>query len=106
MPSIRRALAVLAVSGCLAQSGCTLAKPVVGVFTGPVVLLASAAGSGGWCGGDGRAVLCVFVVLAAIGAGGGLCTGIVSDIQVLTGAAEEPCQNWWDPFRTNTMARR
>lgn len=107
MLTVRRALPVLLVGTCLLQSGCTLAKPVVGVFTGPVVLLAgSGGGGGGWgcgCRGDGRAVLYLFAVLAVVGAGGGLVTGIISDVQVLTGAASDPCDNWWDPFRTNTM---
>jgi hypothetical protein len=85
------------------MSGCTLAKPLVGAVTGPIVLLAGTGGSCCNCGGDGRAVLCLFAFAAAIGAGGGLVTGIISDVQVLTGAADDPCRNWWEPFRTNTM---
>ena len=105
MPSARRAMMVLLVGTCLLQSGCTLTKPVVGAFTGPAVLLTGGSGSGWGCGcrGDGRAVLYLFAVLAVVGAGGGLVTGIISDVQVLTGAASEPCHNWWEPFRTNTM---
>lgn len=35
-------------------------------------------------------------------AGVGLVTGIVSDVQALTGDARDPCRNWYDPFATNT----
>jgi hypothetical protein len=41
-------------------------------------------------------------VMAAVGAVGGLVTGVISDFQVLTGAADDPCRNWADPFKTNT----
>lgn len=101
MPSVRRSLAcafsLLAVTG----SGCTLAKPVVGVVTGPVILFGGG-GGGGCCCDDGRGAAAVFVVLAGIGAGAGLVTGIISDVQALAGEARDPTANWWDPFATNT----
>jgi hypothetical protein len=45
--------------------------------------------------------------MSCCGAVGGLVTGVISDVQVLSGAAEStPTQNWWDPFRTNTSEVR
>jgi hypothetical protein len=103
MPSVRRALAVVFLLGCSLASGCTLAKPLVGVVTGPVIMLGHSNGDfGGGCGCDGRAVVCVFLAMSAIGAGAGLVTGIISDVQAITGQAHDPIDNWWDPFATNT----
>jgi hypothetical protein len=84
-----------------AGSGCTLAKPIVGVFTGPAVILGHCDGDWGGNWGDGRAVVAVFAVMAAIGAVGGLVTGVISDVHVLCGNVREPCRNWADPFKTN-----
>ena len=109
MPSFARSL-VLCLAGFLvvsSASGCTLVKPVVGAVTGPVVLLAASGGQGIGCGcQDGRAILVLFAVAAAIGAGGGLVTGIISDVQALCGVADDPCRNWQHPFATNTGASR
>ena len=44
--------------------------------------------------------------MAAVGATGGLVTGIVSDVQVVLGEVENPTNNWWDPFAFNTSACR
>jgi hypothetical protein len=44
----------------------------------------------------------VFLVASAVGAVAGLATGIYSDVQFLCGRAPDPCENWWDPFATNT----
>lgn len=83
-------------------AGCTLVKPVVGAFTAPIQVLGNS--NGQWCGcsGDGRGIVLVFAVVAAVGAVGGLATGIVSDVNVLRGVADDPCANFWDPFATNT----
>jgi len=94
--------ALLAIS--LGTGGCTLCKPLVGAVTGPVVVLANSNGNWGGCGCDGRAIVAVFVVAAAIGAASGLVTGIISDVQYVCGYADDPTRNWWDPFATNTMA--
>ena len=92
--------AVLAIS--LGTGGCTLAKPFVGVVAGPVVILGSSGGNWGGCGCDGRAVVAVLIVAAAIGAGAGLVTGVISDVQFLCGRAHDPTRNWCNPFATNT----
>jgi hypothetical protein len=86
----------------LAGSGCTLAKPVVGAIAAPVIVLGSGSGSSYSYGcGDGRALVAALGVIAAAGAVCGLVTGIVSDVQALSGHCEDPCANWWDPFATN-----
>ena len=54
------------------------------------------------CDGDGRGWLCAFAFMMAVGAVCGLVTGVVSDVQYLTGAATDPTANWYDPFKTNT----
>lgn len=101
----RRLLAAAALAGCFVAPGCTLAKPLVGIITGPVVLLANTGGYHGGCGcDDGRALIGLFGIMAAIGATAGLVTGIISDVQWMTGAAEDPCRNWADPFATNTSS--
>jgi hypothetical protein len=87
----RRLLAALTVTACLAQTGCTLAKPIVGIVTGPVIILGNSGGLG--CGCDGRGVACALAVLAVVGAGAGLVTGIISDVRVLAGAANDPSAN-------------
>lgn len=87
------------------MAGCTVVKPVVGALTGPVVMLGR---SDGWlcrCNCDGRAIVCTLAVLAAIGAAGGLVTGIISDVQAVCGDVEDPTANWWDPFALNTTSR-
>ncbi len=98
MSAKHRVAAFTAAAGLLSP-GCTLAKPIVGVVTGPVVILGSGLDVG--YRGDGRDLACALAVLAVIGAGGGLVTGIVSDFRVLTGDAAEPCHNWWNPFAVN-----
>jgi hypothetical protein len=98
-------LTALVLTAGLSTSGCTLCKPVVGAITGPVVMLGNSSGDFGGCScscGDGYALVAVLGVMAGIGAVGGLVTGIISDIQVLTGDAEDPTRNWADPFKTNT----
>jgi len=79
--------------------GCTLVKPVVGVFTGPFMIVGE---SGRGSGGDCRALL----IFGAIGAAAGLVTGIISDANTLLGTADDPARNWYDPFRTNRSATR
>lgn len=105
MPIARRfaCLAILFATS-LGSGGCTLVKPVIGAVTGPVVMLGNSGGDFGGCGcGDGRAAACFFLGVAAVGAVAGLATGLVSDVQALCGRADDPCNNWWDPFATNTM---
>ncbi|MFY9345817.1 MAG: hypothetical protein WAT39_25220 [Planctomycetota bacterium] len=102
MSAARRSLLVLALFGGSLVSGCTLAKPVVGAVVGPVVVL-GALGGGGGCGcGDGRAIVVLLALGSAVGAGAGLVTGIISDVQAITGEADDPTRNWWDPLKTNT----
>ena len=81
----------------LALPGCTLVKPIVGAITGPFLALEG----GGYCG-NGEGAVVVLAGLSIFGALGGLVTGIISDVQALTGAAPDPAVNWWHPFRTNT----
>jgi hypothetical protein len=94
-------LVAVLMAGSLA-SGCTLCKPVVGAVAGPVVLLGASGGDWGCGCHDGRAVAAVLIVAAGVGAAAGLVTGVISDVQALSGAATDPCRNWWHPFATNT----
>ena len=55
---------------------------------------------------DARAFCAYLTVASIIGAGAGLVTGIISDVQVLRGRAETPHQNWWNPFQTNTSPQQ
>lgn len=108
MGPLRRLFPALALAAVLGSSGCTLCKPVVGAITGPVVLFGSGAGDLHWHGGcgcnDGYAILAVLAVASGVGAVAGLVTGIISDVQALTGEATDPCANWADPFKTNTSS--
>lgn len=88
----------------LGSGGCTLCKPVVGAVAGPVVMIGAIGQSGGCGCGDGRALLGLLAIGAAIGAGAGLVTGVISDVQYVCGYADDPTRNWWNPFATNTMA--
>jgi hypothetical protein len=102
-----RALAIPLASLCmLSGGGCTLVKPLAGAVAGPVVMLGTSTGGLGYgfgCGGEWQGIAGVLVVGSAVGAVCGVFTGIVSDVQALTGAAEDPCRNWWNPLATNTM---
>ena len=101
MCSPRRLSALVAVMTIgLANGGCTLVKPLVGAVTGPVIILGNSA-DGGCFNGDWRGIGCALASLAVIGAVGGLVTGIVSDVRVLTESAQDPTDNWWDPFAIN-----
>lgn len=105
MARMRLVFPALVLTAGLSTSGCTLCKPVVGAITGPVVMLGNSNGDFSGCGcscNDGYGVVAVLGVMAGIGAVGGLVTGIISDIQVLAGEAEDPTRNWADPFKTNT----
>lgn len=87
----------------VAIPGCTLVKPVVGAVIGPFVMVGESGGIGDCCGADPRALACAYMLLACVGAAGGLVSGVISDVQVLSGAASaDPTANWWDPFKTNT----
>lgn len=100
MPALSRALLAVSCAGLLSTGSCTLLKPVIGAVTGPA-FGAQFLGPGCGCH-DGRGVLVFLGVLAAAGAGVGLVTGIISDVQALTGEASDPCRNWHNPFATNT----
>jgi len=103
MPRASLACRLAAVSAIgLGTGGCTVVKPVVGAVYGPVVLLAASDGALGASCADGRGVLIVFAIFAAIGATGGLVTGVISDVQFLCGDVEEPTRHWAHPFKTNT----
>ena len=97
---LRCLLPILAVGLALSSTSCTLAKPVVCAVTTPIYVL----GNSDTCGCDPRGALCGLLVISAVGAAGGLVTGIISDINYLTGDVEDPCRNLHDPFATNTSA--
>lgn len=102
MPALRHCVVVAACTLALSTSSCTLVKPIAGAIVGPVVVMGQP-GSFAGCGcTDGRALLIFYGVFAAAGAAVGLVTGIISDVQALTGDASDPCRNWYDPFATNT----
>jgi len=83
-------------------TSCTITKPIVCAVTTPILAFGQSSGSFCGCGcGDPRAVVAVFAALSAVGAVGGLVTGIISDINVLCGNTDEPCRNIGDPFATN-----
>lgn len=88
------ALAALAFS----STSCTLAKPLVCAVTTPAYVL----GNSGSCGYDPRGAACGFLLVAAVGAVGGLVTGIISDINWIRGETDDPIRNIGDPFATNT----
>ena len=87
-------LAVLAFS----STSCTLVKPLVCAVTMPIYVL----GNSDSCGCDPRGAACGILVVAAVGAVGGLVTGIISDINWIAGEADDPTRNIHDPFATNT----
>ena len=96
---MRRLLPAVLVGGvAFSSSSCTLAKPVVCAVTAPIYVL----GNSTTCGCDARGALCGLVVISAVGAVGGLVTGIISDINCLTREVDEPYRNLHDPFATNT----
>jgi hypothetical protein len=105
---LRRVLPVLVLAVGVGSASCTLCKPIVGAITGPIVILGNSCGDFHFGGGsnDGCAVVALFGAMAAVGAVGGLVTGIISDVQALTGRAYDPCANWFDPFKTNTSSGR
>ena len=102
MPALRRCVVVAACALALSTSSCTLVKPIAGAIVGPVVVMGHTGPLAGCGCNDGRALLLFYGAFAAAGAVVGLVTGIISDVQVLTGDASEPCRNWFDPFATNT----
>ena len=80
------------------STSCTLAKPVVCAVTTPFIVLSQ---PNCFCG-DCRDLGCAVVAFSAVGAVGGLVTGIISDVNVLTGKATDATRNLHDPFATNT----
>lgn len=97
MPRKRLVLATALLAAASSTTSCTLAKPVVCAVTTPIYVL----GNSDACGCDARGAACAFAVVAAVGAAGGLVTGIISDINVLTGEVADPLHNIHDPFATN-----
>ncbi|HEX6810375.1 MAG TPA: hypothetical protein VF384_02020 [Planctomycetota bacterium] len=97
------ALAAVLVLG-LGSGGCTLVKPVIGAFSGPVMMLGN---SDSWTSdcGNPQGILCALTVMAAVGAGAGLVTGMISDVRYVCGWADDPTNNWWDPFKLNIEDR-
>ena len=88
--------AVLAVLAFLAPS-CPLAKPLIGAATAPAYFWASDD-----CNRfDSCTLPCGLVAMAAVGVVGGLVTGVLSDIYWLSGKADDPTRNFYDPFATN-----
>ena len=91
--------AVLALG--LGSTGCTLVKPLVGAVVGPAIMLGNSGGDFSGCGCNGEGIVAALTVMAAVGAGAGLITGIISDVRVICGCSESPTNNWWDPFKIN-----
>jgi len=54
---------------------------------------------------DWRGVVAGLAISSAVGAAGGLVTGVMSDINILAGATYYPFRNIDDPFATNTSSR-
>lgn len=102
MPALRHCVVVAVGALALSTSSCTLVKPVAGAIVGPVVVMGRTGPLGGCGCDDGRAILIFYGAFAAAGAVVGLVTGVISDVQALTGDACDPCRNWYDPFATNT----
>jgi hypothetical protein len=102
MSALRHCVAVAVGALALSTSSCTLVKPVAGAIVGPVVVMGRTGPLGGCGCSDGRAILIFYGAFAAAGAVVGLVTGVISDVQALTGDACDPCRNWYDPFATNT----
>ena len=108
---VRTRWAALTLS-CLLCS-CTVTKPVVCTFTWPVVFLSSPGGqtqlfsdqsATGNTYEDGReGAFFLLGFLFAIGPVGGLVTGVISDINVLTGESTsgQPARNLHHPLLTN-----
>jgi hypothetical protein len=89
---------------CLGCGGCTLVKPVIGTFAAPVIMLGKS-DSRTSDFGNPEAILCAVGVMSVIGAGAGLVTGIISDLRYVCGYADDPTNNWWDPFKINIEGR-
>lgn len=106
-PFLRRVASLLLLLTLVSGSaGCTLVKPVVGAVAGPVVAIGAVGlPPGCGCRDYGCAVLAYVTVAAIAGATCGLVTGVISDVQALTGTATEPTKNWENPFALNTSDR-
>ncbi|MFT4842540.1 MAG: hypothetical protein ACI8UD_003505 [Planctomycetota bacterium] len=98
MSTKRLAMILALVALAFSSTSCTLAKPLVCAVTTPAYLL----GNSGGCGCDPRGAACGLLLVAAVGAAGGLVTGIISDINWIAGEADDPTRNIGDPFATNT----
>lgn len=114
----RRWLALLAL-GAASLPGCTVVKPVVCTFSSPWYLIESTTESRDLDDGEAEAAEAesiptpCFCVAAPIvlpirivermvnGFVGGLCTGVVSDLNVLVGNSEKPTKNVTRAWQTN-----
>ncbi len=96
----------MALALCIMQS-CTVVKPVVCTFTWPVVLLSEEGRSEPmFSGGDGpvgKGALIFLGGVFAVGPVGGFVTGVISDVNVLTGDSTpgRPGRNLHHPLLTN-----
>jgi hypothetical protein len=105
MRSLHRLGLVMALLASSLLGGCTLGKPIVGALTAPVLVFSDTPVFLG-CNEDAQqAACCLFAAVAIAGAIGGLVTGIISDVQYLTGEVDDPFENWWHPFATSTSSR-
>lgn len=114
--SIATPAALLAALG--AGSGCTVVKPVVCTFTTPWQFVEAAVDSRELDDDDDAdeaerlptACVCAAAPIVipiriiermVTGGIGGLCTGLVSDLNVLVGNSEHPAKNLTEAWRTN-----
>ena len=100
-------------TGALA-GGCTAVKPVVCAFTYPLDVMSQSAETPDEPGPDYDDIppplLCVaapvllplrFVGLSVMGIGGGIVSGLASDLNVITWHFDDPFANLTKPFKTN-----
>ena len=88
----------------MSSSSCTLAKPLVCAVTAPAYVLSHGGANAG--GDSSGGVLCAIAAISAVGAAGGLVTGVISDIHYICGHAHEPARNIGNPFLTNVSRPR
>ena len=87
--------------------GCTIGKPIVGLFTGPYFVASDCDGCfvpRTHCGDPRGVVVAWTAVFFGAGPIGGLVTGAISDFNFITGRVDgnEWSRNFAHPFRTNT----
>lgn len=102
---LRRLGLVIALLASTSLGGCTLGKPIVGALTAPVLVFSEVPVFYTCDDGGRQAACCLFGIVAIAGAMSGLVTGIISDVQFLTGEVDDPLHNWWNPFATSGCNR-